>query len=395
MPRIPKKKAYPSIDPEGVPGLVSVVVPTYNRAYCLTKSIDSALAQTYRNIEVIVIDDGSSDNTRLLIEKAYASEPRVRYVHQSNGGVAVARNHGIRLSRGEFMALLDSDDVWKPWKTEVQVQVLRERPEVGMTWTDMEAVNPDGELIAPRFLRTMYSTYQWFPTTESLFTSAYMLPGELADRVRSGQLGRVHVGDIFSPMMMGNLVHTSTVLMRRERLAIVGYFPENLRHAGEDYDFHLRTCHAGPVAFVDAPSIYYRVGWHDQITVKDFNFFFARGYLKSARGYLHADRDRIHLSPSMIQLLLAQAYEWVGSALFRLGKRRLARRFLIRSLGYQFWQPRVYVTLLRTSLPHWSDGMLLKGYRAVKRLVRPTPVEIKENQRRDAVPMPAETRREL
>lgn len=377
MARVPKKKTYPPLDPQGVPGLVSIIVPTYNRAYCVTKSIDSALAQTYRNIEVIIIDDGSSDGTRELIERTYGSEPRVRYVYQQNGGVAVARNHGIRLSRGEFMALLDSDDIWKPWKTEVQVQVLRERPEVGMTWTDMEAVNPDGQLIAPRFLRTMYSTYQWFPTAYSLFTSVYTLSGEVAYRVGNEQLGQTHVGDIFSPMMMGNLVHTSTVLMRRERLARVGYFPENLRNAGEDYDFHLRTCHAGPVAFVDVSSIYYRVGWHDQITVKDFNFFFARGYLKSVRSYLRSDRNRIQLSPPMMQTLMAQAYEWVGSALFRLGKRRSARRFLVRSLGYQFWQPRAYMTLLRASLPRWFDEVLLKGYRAVKGLIRPAAAEVK------------------
>ena len=131
------------------------------------------------------------------------------------------------------MALLDSDDIWKPWKTEVQVQVLRERPEAGMMWTDMEAVNPDGELIAPWFLRTMYAAYRWFPTAESLFASVYTLSEEVADQVGSEQLGQAHVGDSFSPMMMGSLVHTSTVLMRRERLAQVGYFPENLRNAGE------------------------------------------------------------------------------------------------------------------------------------------------------------------
>lgn len=371
MPRVLKRKAYAPLDPRGIPGLVSVIVPTYNRAYCLTKSIDSALAQTYQNIEVIIIDDGSSDNTRELIENTYAGEPRVRYVYQQNGGVAVARNHGIRLSRGEFMALLDSDDIWKPWKTEVQVQVLRELLEVGMTWTNMEAVDPNGQLIAPRFLRTMYSTYQWFPTVDSLFTSVYMLPRELADRVGENHPGQIHVGDIFSPMMMGNLVHTSTVMIRRTRLAQVGYFPENLRNAGEDYDFHLRTCHAGPVAFVEVSSIYYRVGWHDQITVKDFNFFFARGYLKSVRGYLLSDPDRIQLSSSMMQALMAQAHEWVGGALFRLGKRRLARRFLVCSLEYQFWQPRAYLTLFRASVPRKIDDMLLNGYRIAKRLVRP------------------------
>lgn len=373
-----KSESAPQIVPLGEPDLVSVIVPTYNRAYCVTKSIDSALAQTHKHLEVIVIDDGSSDNTKEVILSAYAGEPRVRYVYQANGGVAVARNHGIRLARGEFMALLDSDDIWKPWKTELQVGILKSRPEVGMVWTDMEAVNPDGRLIASRFLREMYSTYHWFPTHESLFSINDALSVGLACQLGNDTDGRVYVGDIFSPMMLGNLVHTSTVLMRRERLAQVGFFPENLRNAGEDYDFHLRTCHKGFVAFADVSSIYYRVGWHDQITVKDFGFFFARGYLKTIRRYIHSDRQRIQLSSAMWKDMMAQAYGWVGGALFEKGKRKVARRFLAQSLRYRFWQPRAVITFIRTIVPAWVDTFALKSYRAIKRVIGPGPVEVKK-----------------
>ncbi|MFA5975531.1 MAG: glycosyltransferase family 2 protein [Elusimicrobiota bacterium] len=112
--------------------LVSVIIPTFNRAYCLRRAIDSILNQTHRNVEVIVVDDGSTDETRELMRSAYAQEPRVRYVYQENAGVSAARNHGLSLARGEFISLLDSDDEWYPWKLSVQLACLNFLPGVGM-----------------------------------------------------------------------------------------------------------------------------------------------------------------------------------------------------------------------------------------------------------------------
>lgn len=360
----------PAINPQGQPGLVSVIVPTYNRAYCVNKSIESALAQTYRNLEVLVIDDGSTDNTREVVTGAFGGEPRVKYIYQSNGGVAVARNRGMRVARGEFIALLDSDDVWKPWKTEVQVAVLRANPNVGMVWTDMEAVDPNGKLIALRFLRRMYGAYRWFPNNRDLFSRQASLPVAIGALAGEASMECVYVGDIFSPMMMGNLVHTSTVLMRRERLISAGLFSEHLRNAGEDYDFHLRTCSEGEVAFVDVASIYYRVGWHDQITVRDYDFFFARGFLKSIRAHLASDKGRITLPKTMLDAVQAQAHGWVGTALMDRGKRRVARRFILESFRYRLWQPHIFLAFLRVAMPRSVESCLVNGARAAKRLVK-------------------------
>src|SRR5438105_3695305 len=99
--------------------LVSVVVPTFNRAYCLSQAVDSALSQTHRDVEVIVVDDASRDATPELMRERYGNEPRVRYYRlPSNGGVARARNTALEKATGDFIAFLDSDDVWKPWKLE-------------------------------------------------------------------------------------------------------------------------------------------------------------------------------------------------------------------------------------------------------------------------------------
>jgi len=87
----------------------------------------------------------------------------VRYLYQPNRGVAAARNTGIRAASGEFVALLDSDDIWFPWKIELQLCCLERHSEVGMVWTDMEAIDPACRVFNSSYLRTMYSAYQWFP----------------------------------------------------------------------------------------------------------------------------------------------------------------------------------------------------------------------------------------
>src|SRR5690349_10342119 len=95
---------------------VSVVVPTHNRARTLGRTIESVLAQTYPSVELVIVDDGSSDDTGEVIARGWGADARVRYLKKPNGGPASARNFGFRAARGEYVALLDSDDTWHPWK---------------------------------------------------------------------------------------------------------------------------------------------------------------------------------------------------------------------------------------------------------------------------------------
>jgi glycosyltransferase involved in cell wall biosynthesis len=105
--------------------------------YVLARALDSVLLQTYRHLELIVVDDGSTDGSGALIEERYGREPRVRYVYQENRGVSAARNRGFELVRGDYVALIDSDDIWKPWKLELQLRCLAKLPGAGMVWTDI------------------------------------------------------------------------------------------------------------------------------------------------------------------------------------------------------------------------------------------------------------------
>jgi glycosyltransferase involved in cell wall biosynthesis len=112
------------------PPLVSVVIPAYNAAWCVGKAIDSVLAQHFHEFEVIVVNDGSTDDTAAVLA-AYGDA--IRVVHQANGGMSSARNAGIRAARGELIAFLDADDWWLPTKLSRQVDLMRARPEIGFS----------------------------------------------------------------------------------------------------------------------------------------------------------------------------------------------------------------------------------------------------------------------
>ncbi|MEQ1579221.1 MAG: glycosyltransferase family 2 protein [Steroidobacteraceae bacterium] len=347
---------------------VSVVIPSYNRAYCIRAAIDSVLAQTYASIEAIVVDDGSSDGTQDLILAEYGNNQRVRYIFQPNQGVCAARNRGFAESRGEFVALLDSDDAWLPWKIEAQLACLKRFPAAGMVWTDMDAVSEKGAIVHGRFLRTMYSAYRWYPRPENLFTEsvpiATLLPGSIPELATAN----AYCGDIYSQMIAGNLVHTSTVLLRRSRLEQVGTFNVNLRHSGEDYDFHLRTCSYGPVAYIDAPSIHYRWGASDQLTAPEYRIHRARNFINTILPALERDRERIKLPRHILRTTLYGAFLWIGEAALEAGYPDEAALNLMKSLWYYPLQPRTLGLLVLSRLPPSMTRFLRNAYSRAKPL---------------------------
>lgn len=351
--------------------LVSVIVPTFNRADCLGQTIDSVFAQTHARFEILLVDDGSSDGTRALIERRWAHEPRLRYLYQANRGVSAARNLGLRSARGEYLALLDSDDVWLPWKLEAQLACLAEFPQAGMVWSDMQAVDPDGRIIDPAYLRTMYHAYRWF-TPDQLFSigrslAAFMWPLPEALREASAQCG-----DIFSQMIMGNLVHTSTVLLRRSRFERVQRFDESMK-TGEDYDFHLRTCEAGPVAFLDAASIRYQRGRLDRLTRPELSIEIGRNFLRTVEAAIERGGGRIRLPRRMIARSLADGHQWVGEAALAAGRDAEARRHLAASLRLRPCQGRTSLLLAAALLPAGASLKLRALWRRAKRALRAGP----------------------
>jgi glycosyltransferase involved in cell wall biosynthesis len=182
---------------------VSVVIPTYNCAPRLLHALQSVAEQTYPHVEIVVVDDGSTDDTGDRVsEWTTKSGANVRYVRQSNAGPAAARNHGMRLANGDAIAFLDADDEWHPAKLEKQMPLLK--GDVALVYCANSFVDSNGE--------------------------------PLKNYVRRIEL---HRGDILLPLFRDFFLLTSAVIISKAAYQAVGGFDENLA-VGEDYEFFLR-----------------------------------------------------------------------------------------------------------------------------------------------------------
>lgn len=341
-------------------GLVSAIIPTYNRAALVGRAIESALRQSYPDVEIIVVDDGSTDETPEVVA---SFGPAVRYLRQRNAGVAAARNHGFRESRGEYVALLDSDDAWLPWKIDAQVRILQRFPEVGMVWTDMTAVDDKGDELYSKYLSVLYDIHEETKLEQvcRAFSTLDVWP-EAPDHLRRCS---ILVGGIFPQMLLGNHVHTPTVLLRRSRLARTGGFDESFRVAGEDYEFHLRTCAMGDVALWEVPSTLYRIdGGDDQITSPQRLVHMARANLVTVERWLDNVPDDIELDEERITARLAEAHGWIGEEALRSGNAAEARTHLLASLRLGRLELRRLAMLALSSMPSLLRRAVLAGWRA-------------------------------
>ena len=134
--------------------LVSVIIPVYNGARYLRAALESVFAQTYREFEVIVVDDGSADESGVIAQ----SLPEVRYIRQTNQGVAAARNHGLEAARGEYFAFLDQDDLWTADKLKLQVEYLLSHPEAGYTLTQQKYFLDEGGTLPAWFRQELFDS---------------------------------------------------------------------------------------------------------------------------------------------------------------------------------------------------------------------------------------------
>lgn len=334
----------------GVEGLVSVIIPTYNRGYIIDKAIESVLTQTYEPFELIVVDDGSNDDTMAVIKK-YGN--KVQYIYQKNTGLAAARNTGLSAASGEFIAFQDSDDIWLPWKLQLQTALLRNLPELAIVWTDMVAVTPDGKTVRKKHLRSMYAAYDRFKIEEHLSKSGLMrdiadVPMVLGDVI-------YRYGNIFGPMFFGNLVHPPTALIRRRHLQMAGGLDLTFAWTCEDYEFFWRVAKYGMGAIIEASSILYRVDAMDQLTKPNLLLYVARGNLLALKRRLKKDRPLLKLDSKILKNQLSEAYNWVANEEVKSSRGRWinALRSFLYSFALNPWKLKIHgFTMARILLPN-------------------------------------------
>jgi glycosyltransferase involved in cell wall biosynthesis len=199
---------------------VSVIIPSYNCACYLPSSIESVLEQTYRDLEILVVDDGSTDDTESVLQRF---APSVRYLKSCHKGAAAARNQGIIASDGDYIAFLDADDWWESEKIERQIAELEKDDKVDLVYSDMCVHYDDGTTV-PSFLKN-----------RPLAASGY----------------------VFDKLIQSQFIFPSTVLIRRSCIQQVGMFDESMLSL-EDCDLFLRICYTCRVAVVLKPLVHRR-----------------------------------------------------------------------------------------------------------------------------------------
>jgi glycosyltransferase involved in cell wall biosynthesis len=326
-------------------------------------AVDSVIAQTHRNLELIVIDDGSTDGTGELLKRCHGDDPRITYIWQEQAGVANARNVGLAHVRGELVAFLDSDDAWRPWKLAFQVECLRRFPKVGLVWTNMVGIDAEGKPIPGSSLTDILDNYHRFALDE-LFSERVSLASLLAAPPEARD-GNLWIGDVFSKMVIGNLVLPSSSVVTRERLEQVGRFDERLRVAGEDFDFFLRISEHGPVAFADVPGVLKSVGQRDQLSHPARHLYLARNYVRTMDAAIERADGRIDLPPGVLRDARARGRAWTAQAYLEAGDATCARQFIRESLRLRPLDPKTLVIALLAMLPGAVSRRVLRLLRRV------------------------------
>ena len=207
---------------------VSVIIPTFNRLRLLTETVESVRNQTFRDFEIIVVNDGSADGTSEWL----SSQSDLTAINQENKGIATSRNVGAAAAQGKWLAFLDHDDIWEPQKLQVQAEFVQKNPEVG--------------LVAARHVRLGKSSGT------------------------SGQ-GAWIKGDLFIKAFSESFIHTSSVMIREDVFREIGGFPPQYRFADE-FDVWLKIAARYPIAYVDRPLVFIRFyesnTSHDRIGVR-------------------------------------------------------------------------------------------------------------------------------
>lgn len=307
--------------------VVSVILPTFNRLQFVRPAIESAFAQTFTEWELIVADDGSDLDTRQYLQ-SLANQPRVKVLWLTHSGrPSIVRNAALLRAVGEYVAFLDSDDLWVARKLERQLETLRARATCRWSYTAFLRVDAGGTPLPEETVRP------WVP----------------------------YEGDIFEQVVTGRAsIRTPSVLATRELIAQAGGFDEAMRSA-EDYDLWMRLALLSEVAIVDEPLVYVRL--HDENHTREWQSAYQGRDRSLSRGQQLVDSARRSL---LREERMRNALK-LAATHAQLGARGRMLRTLWESLPFCWTYPRWWLNGLKTALRSHVPRRLLEFYRERRR----------------------------
>ncbi|HWP31636.1 MAG TPA: glycosyltransferase [Fimbriimonadales bacterium] len=296
---------------------VSVIIPSYNHEKYIKECIESVLTQTYSDTEILVIDDASKDNTPEIL-KGYENGIRL-ILHDTNRGTYKVLNEGLSLAKGEYCAILNSDDVWLPKKLELQVHLMDAHPEYVFCHTYGKFIDQNGK--------------------------------EIPGRPMGFEFPRVPSGDILPRLVTNNCVIASSVLLRVEIARTVCGFDESFRNLG-DWDMWLRLAEQGEVGFVDEVLTLYRVHGENTIYQKETT---RKEEIRIREALLSKKDELLRKSsqPREMRHALAHTAACLGTLYSITGKPREARQVYLEALRLYPLRAKTWLRYLLTFAPLW------------------------------------------
>jgi len=306
-----------------------VILPCYNGSRWISQAVESVLAQTYKDFELLVIDDGSTDNSGEIVS-SYFYDERVRYIYQENKGFSGAINRGIRESEGEFIGFIGQDDLWLPNKLELQMRYFSKHPDVDLVHSSYFAINSEGRIIGIKNVE--------IPKASSR--------KELIER-----------------LFLGNFIGFETVLVRKRCFDEVGLFDERMI-GYSDHDMWLRMAgRFNIMGYIETPLIKKRIHELQLSKVK------AEDVLRDEFLLVKKAIDQYPFLKKVLRKKLASLYyEW-GIVLLKRGDGEAAKRKFLKSIRYQPWRlksiaayisPLLYRILYEVVLDYYETDLRIR-----------------------------------
>lgn len=335
--------------------LVSVIIPVFNCEPYIAAAIDSVLAQDFSDLEIIVIDDGSTDGTPMVLEQ-YSG--RIRLVRQKNAGVSSARNAGLDIAKGEYIAFLDADDVWYKEKLGIQVKTLEAFPEIAGVFSNFQTIDKNGGILERNGIQKLYSIFREHgETIEALFASRVPID---SGAPASGRMDFFY-GNIFKSLFKGNFINTSSIVLRKAALKGVGF--NTSQRTQEDYDLWMRLSKDHPLGYIDIPLLYTRKR-PGQLTGMAQIEEIALGSLEIVEKF---SRDTGLLGKDAVKRRLSRKYGDLGAIYLGNNKAALARAALLKSLSYEPFNLRHILFLFLSGVPFSIRSSIKNGARSIRK----------------------------
>lgn len=320
---------------------VSVIIPTYNRAQFIAEAIQSVLDQTFTNFEIIVVDDGSTDNTRDVV--GGFKDHRIKYIYQENQWAAIARNNGIKASEGEYLTFLDSDDILMENALLKGTQVLDEHPEVAFSYGQDYIMDEKGKLLS---LDNKGHRHSW---------------------VRDGK------EQIREFLINGHHIGVCATMVRRSCLLEVGLWDPTYRHGSVDFDFLVRLAKRYAVAYISEPLGKVRIHPESITRTRELSEY-ADAQSRIFESIFN-DPEIGHLFSNLRPMAYSRLYLRFAAIACKIGTIKTSRSYLFKALkthptGFLkgLWLPWI-IQLLKT----WVPMSVKRSVRRAKRYLRPGP----------------------